>query len=307
MQSLRSKMIISLIKNRHLFGLKLKPEVVDESFSPKEFREKISRSTKKIASRIPEDVTVKSVDINGMYGEWIVPKGASEGNVLLYIHGGGFISGDCESHRMHVIKFARESGVRTLAFDYRLAPEHPYPAALEDCVKAYQWLLDSGYATSNIVIGGESAGGTLTFTTLLALKDRGIELPKAGFSISPVTDLRCEAESFEYNAKNDIAPMGSWNIWTQQYIGNSDVDSPYISPLKGDLKGLPPILVCVGTNEIHLDDSINIAKKAESSGVDVTLDIWNNMVHAFPILSPLFPEAKKALTKICCFIKLQLG
>lgn len=305
MQSLRSKIIISLIKNRHLFNFKLKRELINDSFSVTEFRERISKATKKMANKIPKDITIEPVDIQGMYGEWVIPCNAKKEKVLLYIHGGGFISGDCESHRMHVIKFAKGSGIATLLFDYRLAPEHPYPAALDDCVKAYEWLLSKGYSALDIIMGGESAGGTLTFTTLLKLKDKGIDLPKAVFSISPVTDLRCEAQSFKDNVKKDIAPMNSWNIWTKKYIGNSDVNSPYISPLNGNLEKLPPTLICVGTNEIHLEDSINIAKKAKESGVEVTLDVWEHMVHGFPILSPLFPEAKRAMDKICNFIRVQ--
>ena len=134
-----------------------------------------------------------------------------------------------------------------------------------------------------------------------------IALPKAAFSISPVTDLRCSAESFSYNAKNDIAPMGSWDIWTKYYIAENDPTLPLLSPQMGNYEGLPPLHICVGTHEIHLDDCINLAKKAKNHGVDVTLRKWHNMVHAFPILSPLFPEAKKAMSEICDFAVKQLA
>ena len=133
------------------------------------------------------------------------------------------------------------------------------------------------------------------------MKERGICLPKAAFSISPVTDLRCNAESFTYNAKNDIAPMGSWDIWTKLYIGDNDPTLPLLSPQMGNFEGLPPLFICVGTHEIHLDDCINVARRAEEHGVEVTLSKWENMVHAFPIMSPLFPEAKEAMKEICDF------
>lgn len=147
---------------------------------------------------------------------------------------------------MHVAKFALGCRTRALLFDYRLAPEHPFPAALEDCVGAYGWLLANGYGAGDVVVGGESAGGTLTLSLLLELKERGIELPRAAFAISPVTDLRCLAGSFGYNAKRDIAPMGSWDAWTRMYIAGNDPTRAPLSPQMGDFGGLPPLHVCVG-------------------------------------------------------------
>ncbi len=301
MPSLRSKFFIGLIKNRHLFRFKLKPETVDESFSVPEFRERIDRASAKM--KLPKDVLARKIQIHHMQAEWIMPADAPESHLLLYIHGGGFISGSCLTHRMHVAKFAIGCGLKSLLFDYRLAPEHPFPAAVDDCVEVYSWLLQQGYKPEHIIIGGESAGGTLTLSLLLALKTKGIELPRAAFSISPVTDLRCLADSFAYNAKNDIAPMGSWDVWTKLYIGKTDPTHPLLSPLFGNYAGLPPIYICVGTHEIHLNDCENVAKTAAEHGVKVTLKKWEGMVHAFPILSPLFPEAKQAMAEICAFVK----
>ena len=299
LQSIRSKIFIWLIKNRHLFKMKLKAEVVDDSFSVIKFREDVDKATAKM--KMPIDVSTEKIRINDIQAEWIIPERPLEGKVLLYIHGGGFISGSCQTHRMHVAKFAKGAQLKSLVFDYRLAPEHPFPAGLEDCVDVYKWLLEQGYKDSDIIVGGESAGGTLTLSLLLALKEKGIDLPKAAFSISPVTDLRCLADSFSYNAKNDIAPIGSWNVWTKYYIDRNDPTLPLLSPQMGNYEGLPPLLICVGTHEIHLDDCINVAKKAEEHGVDVKLSVWPKMVHAFPILSPLFPEAKQAMSDICEF------
>ena len=301
MQSIRSKLFIWLIRNRHLFNMKLKAGVVDTSFSVSKFREDVDKITARM--KIPEGITTEYQRIADFDAEWIVPEQSTEGKVLLYIHGGGFISGSCHTHRTYVAKFAIGSQLKSLLFDYRLAPEHPFPAGLEDCITAYKWLLEEGYTSQDIIVGGESAGGTLTLSLLLALKEQHINLPKAAFSISPVTDLRCLADSFKYNAKKDIAPIGSWVVWPSLYIGDNDPTLPLLSPLMGNYEGLPPLHICVGTHEIHFDDCRNVAAKVKKQGVNVTLSEWPKMVHAFPVLSPLFPEAKNALLEICEFVR----
>ena len=267
-----------MIRNRHLFQGHLKPEVVDESFSVDKFRAHVDSASAKV--KLPADVGVQAVRMGGMYAEWIAPQSPSEGKVLLYIHGGGFISGSCLTHRMHMARFARECGIRSL-----------------------KWLLEQGIAPHNIVVGGESAGATLTLSLLLALKEQQIDLPRDAYVISPVTDLRCGAASFTYNAPHDVAPMGSWTVWTNMYIAGNDPTAPLLSPLFGDFRGLPPLYICVGTHEIHYDDCIAIARVAREHGVDVTLREWDRMVHAFPLLPPLFPEAKAAFAEICAFVK----
>ena len=301
MQSISSKFFIWLIKNRHLFKFKLRPEVVDESFSVKKFRDEIDKASARV--KLPKSVSVEKVSADGVDAEWITPENPAEDKVLLYIHGGGFISGSCLTHRMHVAKFAVECRIRSLVFDYRLAPENPFPAALDDCILVYKWLLKEGFNPDNIVVGGESAGASLTLALLLALKSEKVVLPSAAFSISPITDLSCSAKSFEYNAKNDVAPMGSWSVWTNFYIAGSDTKNPLLSPLFGNYEGIPPLYICVGTNEIHLDDCVNVAKVARDYGVDVTLRKWEGMIHATPLLTPLFPEAKQAFLEVCDFVK----
>ncbi|WNO10768.1 alpha/beta hydrolase [Teredinibacter sp. KSP-S5-2] len=301
MQSIRSKLVLWLIKHRHFFKFKLSADVVDEHFSVEQFRQDIDRLSAKM--RTPKGVIIEKIAIGKIQAEWIRPVDTCTDKVLMYIHGGGFISGSCLTHRMHVAKFANESRLPALVFDYRLAPEHPFPAALEDCEAVYTWLLQQGFTAQNIVVGGESAGATLTLSLLLALKEKQLALPRAAFSISPVTDLRCLADSFTYNASKDIAPIGSWNLWTQYYIADHDPTDPMLSPQFGDFHGLPPVYICVGSHEIHLDDCLNFAAKAKEQGVKVTLKVWPKMVHAFPLLSPLFPEAKQALADICRFIQ----
>ena len=305
MQSFRSRLVIGLIKNRHLFKLKLKPEVVDESFSVDEFRKSIDKASARI--KLPKNVSSQSVSADGIHAEWIIPQYERKDKVLFYIHGGGFISGSCLTHRMHVAKFAKACQIKSLVFDYRLAPENPFPAALEDCVKAYNWLLNNGYKPNNIIIGGESAGASLTLSLLLALKTKNIMFPKAAFSISPITDLSCSANSFQFNAKNDVAPMGSWTVWTNMYISGADTKNPLLSPQFGNYEGIPPLYICVGTYEIHLNDCENIYKVAQQYGVKVTLRKWEKMIHAFPLLTPLFPEATKAFNEICEFVKYHIS
>ncbi len=300
MQSIRSRIVIWLLRNRHLLKLKLKPEVVDESFSVERFREDVDRATAKM--KMPKGVTAEPTEIAGINAEWIVPEGAIDKRILVYVHGGEFISGSCTTHRMHVAKFAKQTRMRSLVFDYRLAPEHPHPAALEDCVSIYGALVEQGYDAEDIVVGGESAGGTLTLSLLLALKARNMKLPRAAFSISPVTDLRCGADSFRRNAPKDIAPMGSWDTWTRMYIADNDASRAPLSPLMGDFRNMPPILICVGSHEIHLDDCRNMAAKIRRDGSEVLLREWPGMVHAFPILSPLFTEARQAFDEICAFV-----
>lgn len=301
MQSLRSKLVIALIKNRHLFKGKWKPEVVDHTFSVQAFRDDIDRASNRM--KLPKGITAQPTNIDGMHAEWIVPQNPHPHSVLLYIHGGGFISGSCHTHRMHVAKFAQRCGLKALVFDYRLAPEHHFPAAVDDCVRAYQWVLHQGYQPRQIVVGGESAGATLTLSLLLALKQQQIEQPRAAFSISPVTDLSCNAQSFIYNAPNDVAPLGSWTVWTRMYIANADVRNPLLSPQFGNFEGISPLYICVGTHEIHYDDCLALAQATTRYGVPTTLRQWPHQIHAFPLLAPLYPEATQALDEICTFVK----
>jgi len=302
MQSLKSKLIIGLIRNRHLLKFKLKKEVVDDHYDVRKFRDSTNKASVK-TQIVPENIRQKPVKINNMYAEWLIPENAPKDKIILYIHGGGYISGSCLTHRGHVSKFVNGTGLKALLFDYRLAPEHPFPAALDDCLMAYDFLIKNGYKGENIVICGESAGGTLTLSTLKALRNREEEQPKAGVAISPLTDFHCETNSFKTNLHKDIATINSWNIWGRWYAGKTSFDDELLSPLLGDLSHLTPLYLCVGTHEVHLDDTVNFAEKATKQGTMVTLKKWPGMVHAFPIMSPLFPEAKAAMDDICKFIK----
>ncbi len=307
MPSLQSQLLISIMRNRHLLRFRLKREVWDFNTSIPDFRRQCEAGARRM--KLPERIEVSPVTIEGVTGiqnrqaEWLIPCGATKDKVILYLVGGGYVSGSCTDHRAMVAKITKGSGVTTLLFDHRLAPEDPFPAALEDAVTAYRWLLDQGVLPSNIVLGGDSAGGGLCLATLLALRDEGIPLPAAAVALSPWTDLALTGESYRTKLKASIDPPGMSVVCSKYYVGENDPRLPLISPLYGDLRGLPPVFICVGTNETMLDDSTRFAEKAKAAGVDVTLRVWEGMVHCFPLMAPLFPEATQALEEVCAFIR----
>lgn len=235
-----------------------------------------------------------------------MPSRVKSEKVILFFHGGGYVSGSCSDHRVHVSKFVRGAGVGALLFEYRLAPEHPFPAALDDALEVYQWLLEQGILPHNIVFAGVSAGGGLCLATLLALKKRSIPLPAAAVVLSPWTDLRCSGKSYHRNAKKCLSPQGSWTAFSSFYAGGHDPGLPLISPLYGDLHDLPPLLIFTGENEILYDDAVSFASKAQECGVKVTLRVGKGLFHCYPVCAPLFPEATRALDEICTFINVNL-
>jgi acetyl esterase/lipase len=261
---------------------------------------------------MPAGIRVSPLHISGLpqglAAEWIYPAGGAQrpgaaDRAIFYTHGGGYVSGNCIDHRMHVARFVQATGIGALLYDYRLAPEHPFPAAMEDTLVAYRWLLEQGIPPAGIIIVGESAGGGLCLASLLAIRDRQLPLPAAGVALSPWTDLACTGDSYRTNVMRDISTLGSWDVWGGYYVGPNDPRNPWISPLYGDLRGLPPILIQVGDHEILLDDSRRFAAKAEAAGVDIRLRVWEGMVHCFPLLAPMFPEATRAWEETIDYIR----
>jgi len=258
--------------------------------------------------QIPNDVKIENVDVSGVPAVWISTPEVVEEYVVLYLHGGGYVQGSINTHKEFGSRISRVSNSRVLLLGYRLAPENPYPAALEDAVAAYKWLIDSeGINPKNVIIGGESAGGGLTIATLLKLRDTGITLPAAAIILSPWTDLLMTGDSIITKAKVDpLASASDLFFLASLYIGEDDPKNPFISPLYADLKGLPPMLIQVGSAEILLNDSTRIAEKAKSAGVDVILDIWEDMIHMFQMFASWAPEGQKATEKIGKFIQKHL-
>jgi epsilon-lactone hydrolase len=224
----------------------------------------------------------------------------------LYVHGGGYVSGSCNDHRGFVSKFAKYCGFSNLVYEYRLAPEHPFPAALDDSVKVYKWLIEKKFKAEDIVIAGESAGGGLSLAILLALKEHNIPLPAAAVAISPWTDLTCSSDSYATKNKVSVAPINSWVVFSKYYVGNNPANLPLISPLFGDLEGLPPILINSGVDDELYEDGEMFFKNAKKAGVDITFRAGMGMVHCYPLLTPMFKEATAAMEEICDFIKRHL-
>jgi acetyl esterase/lipase len=258
-----------------------------------------------ILSKIPEDVEIGHIDIDGIEGEWIKAPNVIPDKVLLYLHGGAFIAGSIDTHRDLVCRISRVANIAVLIIDYRLAPEYPFPAALEDALISYKWLLsEKKMPSKDIIIGGDSAGGGLTLSLLLKLRDERIPLPKAAFCISPVTDLMGSGNSITSKAEKDpfLSPeLGELII--DKYLKDTDPQDPLVSPLYADLHGLPPIYIQVGTSEILLDDSRRIAEKLKSANVEVELDVWRDMIHVFTAFAAWAPEGKEGIEKIGQFIK----
>jgi acetyl esterase/lipase len=251
-------------------------------------------------------VKVVPVERGSPRGEWVVPKKADDA-VLLYLHGGGWFMGSPQTHRALVGSLAKEAGVRALSLDYRLAPEHPYPAAIDDGVAAYEWLLANHLDPGRLVVGGDSAGGNLALALLVRLRDAGRPLPAGAVLLSPATDLTLAGASHRtrktvdpYFADADIEPM------VTRYVAGADRLDPCVSPLHADLRGLPPMLVHVGDHEILLDDAVGLCERAGTAGVEARLVVWPGMMHVFHVFAPFLPEARRANREIGEFIRAQV-
>jgi epsilon-lactone hydrolase len=243
---------------------------------------------------------------DGVPCEWIVPAERTSEPVILNIHGGGWVLGLYNNHRWKAAYLGKAAGCRVLAVDYRLAPEHPFPAALEDCVTAYRWLLNSGVSPGQIVIAGDSAGGNLTLSTALTLRDAGDPLPAALVCISPMTDLACTGETYWKNKDPMLAPRLALDL-AQHYAGNTPLDTALLSPHYANLRGLPPLLIHAGEDEILLSDANRMAANARAAGVDTRLEVWPGMWHVWHIFTPFLPEAREAVEDIGNFIREHLA
>ncbi len=270
--------------------------------------EKMRAFQNKAGGKFPEGVVGTPVTAAGIPAEWIDAPGAAQDRAVLYLHGGGYVAGSIDSHRNLTGNLARAMGVRVLALDYRLAPEHPHPAPVRDAVAAYRWLLDEGFEASRLMVAGDSAGGGLTLATLLSLKDQGVALPATAVGISAWVDAEGTGESMKTRAEADpmISPDGLAEI-AAAFLGDADPRDPLASPLHGDLAGLPPLLLQVGDAEVLLDDSVRFAAKAEAAGVDVTLEVWPEMVHVWHASAGYVPESDQAIARIAEFARPHLG
>lgn len=255
---------------------------------------------------LPEGTRVESVDAGGVSAEWIRPPDADPERVLLYLHGGAYILGSFKSHRDLVARLSIASGVRSLLIDYRLAPEHVFPAAIDDALTAYRWLLANGIRPEHIVVGGDSAGGGLTLALLQTLRDRHVPMPAGAMLLSPWTDLVGTVESRTTREAADPFFSGKGvTALSRFYVGSEDAHNPLISPINADLHGFPPLLIDVGHDEVLLDDSLHVAEHAKAAHVPVELTVWDDMWHVFQAFAYVLPEGQQSLKNMGRFIRQQ--
>jgi monoterpene epsilon-lactone hydrolase len=256
----------------------------------------------RLAPRPPDEVSTEAVQLADVPGEW-VQYGPEGHHVLLYLHGGGYVFGNFDSHRDIAWRLSKATGARVLLVDYRLAPEHPFPAALEDATACFRWLLDNEVPASSIALAGDSAGGGLAVATMVNLRNLGLALPNCAILLSPWADLSGSGESMQANARLD--PMFSpaaVSAMATLYLGNRDRKAPLASPVFADLSGLPPMMVQVGSTEILLSDAERLVARAQAAGGQAILDVWPDMPHAFQIYGGRIPESLEAIERLSTFV-----
>jgi len=271
-------------------------------------RERVETETLAANFRTKIELTCIPVSANEIRAEWITTPATSTERAILYLHGGSYNSGSITSHRSLAANIAHAAKTRALIIDYRLAPEYRFPAAVEDAKTAYRWLLENHVSPDHIIVAGDSCGGGLALSLLIDLRDDQLPLPAAAVCLSPWTDLTCTGESWETNRKKDIMlDPGALRKSAQLYLGEADPRTPLASPLYADLKGLPPILTQVGSNELLLSDATDFAERAQAAGTKVTLQVWKGMQHEWHFAVNILPESRQAIQQIGQFIQAQIG
>jgi epsilon-lactone hydrolase len=250
------------------------------------------------------DVRCTPVDASGVPAEWVAAAGARDDRTVLYLHGGGYCVGSINTHRQLAGNLSRAAGARVLLIDYRLGPEHAFPAAVDDATRAYRHLLDAGMRPAHSAIAGDSAGGGLTVAALLALRDADLPMPAAGICLSPWLDLTQSGSSMQGKAAVDpMVQRDRLQRMADAYLAGADPKTPLASPLFADLARLPPLLIHVGTAETLLDDSTRFAERARAAGVPVTLDVWDDMIHVWHAFASVLPEGRQAIERIGAFLR----
>jgi monoterpene epsilon-lactone hydrolase len=267
-----------------------------------------SAKNARFMNRVPKGVEMDKFEINGIHVTCISPSDADPAKVILHLHGGGYVTGGLDTYQMMCILLAQTLKIKVLLPEYRLAPEHPFPAALDDALSIYHWLLAQGTQPGNIIISGDSAGGGLCLATVLSLRDDGEPLPAAVVCMSPWTDLTLKSQSHITKAKTEVLLRKEvLREWALCYTEDANLTNPLVSPVHADFHGFPPMLIQVGSEEILLDDARMLADKAQADGVDVTLKIWDGLWHVWQALGDVIPENKKAFEEIGRFVQSRFG
>lgn len=257
---------------------------------------------------MPDNVAVEDTDADGVAVRWVTASDADPNKVVLLLHGGGFTAGSMTSHQRLAADLSTTCGARVLLPDYRLGPEQPYPAGLDDCVTVYRWLLDEGYKPGRIAIAGDSAGGGLAISTAMRLKEDGLDQPAALVALSPWANLACDGETMDSKAKDDpITTQEHLLRAAKDYLNDHNPKDPMVSPIYGDLRGLPPLLIQVGSREVLLDDSRKLAVRAKADDVDVTLEEWPGMFHVWQMMADWLTDGRRALGGIGAFVNRHMG
>lgn len=240
----------------------------------------------------------EAVDAGGVPSEWFVPLQGASDDVLFYVHGGAFVFGSTKTHADLIARMTMAAGTKALGINYRLSPEHPYPAAFEDALAAYRWLIKSGVSPSKVVLAGDTAGGGLVVALMVALRDAKEPLPAGAVVFAPWVDMTLSGRSVETNAPYDLIDRTQGEQWARWYVGKTDLKDPRVSPLFADLRGLPPFFIQIGSAEVLYDEARSLAEAIRKAGGKVELDVWNEMVHMFQSYGPLVPESIKATEKL---------
>ena len=257
---------------------------------------------------LAKNIKIQQVQLDGVTCEWAFLENAPLDKVIIFLHGGGFCIGSIDTYRHFTSRLAKATGIRVLYVEYRLAPENPFPGAVDDAISVYQSLLSQGLSAENIILVGDSAGAGLCLSSTLALRDNGEPLPAALVLFSPWTDLTLTSKSLKSNAKKDpLVFLDDQKRLVEAYAKGKDVKNPLISPRFGNFNGFPPILIHTSDDEVLLDDSLNLADKAKKDGVEVTLKLWKGMFHVFAIFPDHTPEGKKSLKEVVAFIHKKCG
>ncbi|HEY0107269.1 MAG TPA: alpha/beta hydrolase [Rhizomicrobium sp.] len=252
----------------------------------------------------PADIAIEAGTLGGVAVEWLTPAKVEARRVLFHLHGGGYVLGNPAGSRPFTTHLARLAQCSVVSIDYRLAPEHPFPAAVDDALAAYRALLAAGRAPGDIAIGGESAGGGLALAVAIAARDAHLPMPAALALVSPWTDMRCEAPSFDTKASVDpLLTRRSLKEMADAYLNGANPRDGLASPLLGDLKGLPPMLIHVGGDEVLLDDSRELAAAATAQGVDATLEEWPGMIHVWHMFHPMLPQGAQAISALAAYVR----